>query len=163
MTPDAPRRRFPLVDGRDLTGRRRRLPVDIDAVAAVAVIAFRQHHQRLVDRWAPVLDGLCAAHPHVRWYEVPAIGRQWAPLRRFIDGGMARHIGDPVVLARTVTVYGDVAALTGPLGITDRSTVAVVLTDPAGTVGWFATGGPSDEAAAGLAAAVAATAPPPPG
>lgn len=158
---DVPRR-FPLVDGRDLTGRRRRLPVDIDAVAAVAVIAFRQHHQRLVDQWAPVLDSLCAAHPHLGWFEVPAIGRQWAPVRRFIDGGMARHIGDPVVLARTVTVYGDVGVLTGPLGITDRSTVAVVLTDPAGNVAWFAPGGPSREAVADLATAVAATAPPPP-
>lgn len=155
MTADTPRRRFPLVAGRDLTGRPRRLPVDIDATSAVVVIAFRQHHQRLVDRWAPVLDDLCAGHPQVRWYEVPAIGRQWTPVRRFIDGGMARHIGDPVVLARTVTVYGDVSALTDPLGITDRSTVAAVLTDPAGNVGWFATGGPDGHAVASLASAVA--------
>lgn len=36
--------------------------------------------------------------------EVPALSNRWRPVRRFIDGGMTRGIGDPGVLARTIKV-----------------------------------------------------------
>ncbi len=41
-----------------------------------------------------------AADPEFRCYELPTIGRLWVPMRRFIDGGMAATIRDPVVRQR---------------------------------------------------------------
>jgi hypothetical protein len=38
-------------------------------------------------------------------------------VRRFIDGGMTAAISDPDVLARTITVYTDVAAFQRSLAI----------------------------------------------
>jgi hypothetical protein len=36
--------------------------------------------------------------------EVPVLSTGWRPARRLIDGGMTAGIGDPDVLARTITV-----------------------------------------------------------
>ena len=80
----------------------------------------------------------------------------WAPARPFIDGGMAAAIRNPVILQRTLTIYGDVNRVTRPLGIDDRSTITVLLVDRAGTVRWQAQGGHSPEAALELDAALAA-------
>jgi hypothetical protein len=64
----------------------------------------------------------------------------WAPARRFIDGGMAAAIREPVILQRTLTIYGDVTRLTRPLGIVDRSTISVLLVDATGSVRWQGSG-----------------------
>ena len=154
-----PATRFPSVPARSLTGSNLQLPAGFDGRLVVAVIAFRQQH-RLVDSWATHLDALARRTDGLRWYEVPVLGRQWAPLRPFIDGGMARGINDDVVCARTVTVYGDVRRVCEPLGITDRSTITVVLTDRSGRVHWLASGGWTASAAGGLDDTVAALSPP---
>lgn len=88
-----------------------------------------------------------AVDPGLRFYEVPTIGRIWAPVRNLIDGGMAAAIREPVILRRTLTVYGDINRLTTPLGIDDRTTIAVLLVDRAGQVRW-ASSGPFDDAVA---------------
>lgn len=161
MAPDhTPDIRFPAVAARSLTGVDLQLPAGFAGRLVVAVIAFRQEHQRLVDSWAPHLDDLASRVEGLRWYELPVLGRQWAPLRPFIDGGMARGIADDVVCARTLTVYGDVRRVCGPLGITDRSTITVVLTDRAGQVHWHSTGGATTAAIEALASAAEALSPP---
>jgi hypothetical protein len=58
-----------------------------------------------------------------------------------IDGGMAAAIREPVVLRRTLTVYGDVGRVTGPLGIGDRSTATLLVVDGEGRVRWSGSGG----------------------
>ena len=54
---------------------------------------------------------------------------------------MAASIRDPVILQRTLTVYGDVNRVTRPLGIEDRSTIALIFVDRAGHVRWRGAGG----------------------
>lgn len=134
---------FPRLRARSLQG----LDVDLPGAFAgrrnVVALAFRREHQGLVDAWAVWAEARAATDPALRFYEIPVIGRRWVPARRFIDTGMAAAIRDPVVLQRTFTVYGDVARVTGPLGIADRSTITVCLVDPTGTVRWQGTGGPS--------------------
>ncbi len=95
-----------------------------------------------------------AVDPGLRFYEVPTIGRIWAPVRNFIDGGMAAAIKDPVILRRTLTVYGDLNRVTRPLGIDDRSTVTVLLVDGDGGVHWQGSGGFSAKVADELEAAL---------
>jgi len=52
--------------------------------------------------------------------EVPFLSSRWTPLRRAIDGGMARGIADPDVLARTITAYGSRRTTVGPAGSCGR-------------------------------------------
>lgn len=145
---------FPCIDARNLQGVDVQLPAAFEGEHNVVLIAFQRNHQSLVDSWVPWLEQQAAADPTLRRYEVPNIGRIWAPARRFIDGGMASAIRVPEILQRTLTVYGDVSRLTQPLGIDDRSTIAVVLVDAEGTAGWTGKGGFDPTLAADLAQAL---------
>jgi len=132
---------FPRLLARDLEGLDAWLPDAFTGERNVVVVAFQRTHQSLVDSWVPWLEDHAAADPGFRFYELPTIGRIWAPVRNMIDGGMAAAIREPAILQRTLTVYGDVRRLTGPLGIDDRSTITVLVVDGAGTVQWAGRGG----------------------
>ena len=120
---------FPKIAARNLERRDVMLPDAFDGERNVVMIAFQQRHQALVDSWVPWLENIHTTDAAFRFYEIPAIGRIWSPFRSLIDGGMATAIREPVVLQRTLTVYGDVSRLTVPLGITDRRTIHVVAVD----------------------------------
>jgi len=145
---------FPRLAARDLTGRDRELPVAFDGERNVVLVAFRREHQTAVDSWVPWLDAAAADDSGLRFYEVPTISDRWSPARRFIDGGMATSIGDPVVLRRTMTVYGDLRRLTDPLEITHRDDITVLLVDGSGGVRWRGSGPFDDALADQLAAAL---------
>lgn len=146
---------FPELRARDLQGLDVQLPDAFVGERNLVAIAFRREHQSLVDGWASWFDAHSAPAAQLRFYEVPTIGRLWSPMRRFIDGGMAAAIKDPVILQRTFTIYGDVGLVTRPLDIADRSTITVLLVDAEGRVLWRTTGGCTDSAARGLQAALA--------
>jgi hypothetical protein len=121
----APTARFPSVRGRTLLGLEVQLPGDLPAGLTLTVIAFQRWHQDRVDRWIaravaagvpPTTRGATPGMP-VAVVEVPVLSAGWRPARRFIDGGMTAGIGDPDVLARTITVYTDVAAFQRALAI----------------------------------------------
>ena len=131
---------FPRVQARNLEGLGVTLPDAFTGERNVVILAFERKHQSLVDSWVPWLQEHASADPGLRFYEVPTIGRIWAPVRNMIDGGMAAAIGDPVVLQRTLTVYGDVGRLTRPLGIQNRSTITLTLVDGGGRVHWSGAG-----------------------
>ncbi len=132
---------FPSVSARDLQGLDVTLPGAFRGKRNVVVIAFRRHHQTLVDSWVPWLEEHAAKDPDLHFYELPTIGLIWIPMRTFIDGGMAASIREPTILQRTFTVYGDVRRVTRPLGIEDRSTIALILVDRSGVVRWSGAGG----------------------
>lgn len=136
-TPGASPVRFPAVGGRTLLGMEVALPGELPADRTLVVVAFKQWHQAVVDRWIaravaagvpPTTLGATAPIP-VAVVEVPVLSTQWRPVRRFIDGGMTAGIGDPDVLARTITVYTNVAAFQRSLAILDSDDVhALVVT-----------------------------------
>jgi hypothetical protein len=149
---------FPEVEARNLLGTDVALPQAFEGERNVVLVAFRRNHQDLVDSWLPWLEQRAANDPQLRFYEIPMIGRIWAPARPFIDGGMASSIKDPVVLARTLTIYGDLGKVTGPLSIRDRSTISVFGLERDGSVVWRGTGAYSADLSAALAAALWPTA-----
>ncbi|MEI7547444.1 MAG: hypothetical protein WCK21_05225 [Actinomycetota bacterium] len=132
---------FPQLRARNLEGLGVDLPAGFARERNLVVIAFRRDHQRLVDSWVPWFEEHAAVDPGLRFYEIPTLARMWAPVRNFIDGGMASAIREPVILQRIFTVYGDVNRVTRPLRIDDRSTIAVLLVDGSGQVLWRASGG----------------------
>ena len=132
---------FPRVRARNLEGVDVELPDGFVGDRNIVAVAFHRNHQRLVDSWVPWFEEQASVDPGLRFYELPTIGRIWAPVRNFIDGGMAAAIREPVILQRTLTIYGDVNRVTRPLGIDGRSTIAVLLVDGTGHVRWQRSGG----------------------
>lgn len=120
---------FPDVGGFVLSGRRVRLPRDLPS--GLVIVAFQRWHQRLVDDWIGWAEKVAPGVPVV---EVPVLPRSYRWQRPFIDGGMIAGIRDPQVLARTITVYTDLAAFTASLDLPDTSTVAALVTGPSGVV-----------------------------
>lgn len=132
---------FPRLRARNLQGVDVELPDAFAGDRNLVTIAFRRDHQSMVDSWVPWFDEHAADDPGLYFYEIPTIARMWAPMRNFIDGGMAAAIREPAILRRTLTVYGDVNRVTRPLGIDDRSTIALLLVDGVGHVLWTGRGG----------------------
>jgi hypothetical protein len=154
IEPPDTRRRFPQLEGRDLQDRTVALPDAFEGERNVVIVAFRRDQQELVDSWVPWLEARVEVDPGLRFYEVPTIGMQWSPARRMIDGGMAKAIGDPVVLRRTITVYTDVRRVTDGLGIDRTDTVWLFLVDATGAVRWRGHGAFDPDMAEGLGAAI---------
>jgi hypothetical protein len=154
--------RFPAVRGRSLLGVELELPRDLPADLTLAVIAFQQWHQGRVDRWIAraVMAGIPATTRgvsgplRVAVVEVPVLSSRWRPARRFIDGGMTAGIGDPDVLARTITVYTDVAAFRRSLEIPDSDDVHAFVVRRDGSVLAHGVGDPDDAGWARLASAL---------
>ena len=154
--------RFPAVRGRSLMGLEVALPRDFPAELTLAVVAFQRWHQDQVDRWIaravaagipPTTRG--AAGPiRVAVVEVPVLATGWRPARRFIDGGMTAGIGDPDVLARTITIYTGVAAFQRALGIPGSEDVHALVVRRDGTILARGRDDPDDASWAAIAAAL---------
>jgi len=144
--------RFPEVAGRTLLGVELTLPSGFPAERTLAVVAFQRWHQTRVDLWIDraVAAGVPATHRGqdqlipVAVVEVPALATQWRPVRRFIDGGMTSSIGDPDVLARTVTVYTDVNAFRRALAIPSNEDVWAFVVTRDGSILAHGHGDPDD-------------------
>ena len=155
-----PQDRFPEVAGRTLLGEDVALPADLPADRTLVVVAFQRGHQSQVDRWIdravaagvpPTPRGQAAPLP-VAVVEIPVLSSQWRAVRRFIDGGMTSGIGDPDVLARTITVYTDVSAFQRFLSIPGSDDVAALVVDRGGAILARGRGDPDDESWAVIAA-----------
>ena len=145
--------RFPAVRGRSLLGAWMVLPGDLPAERTLAIVAFQRWHQDRVDRWIaravaagipPTTRGASGLMP-VAVVEVPVLSTRWQPTRRFIDGGMTAGIGDPDVLARTITVYTDVAALQRSLAIAGSDDVHALVVRRDGVILARGHGDPDEE------------------
>ena len=121
---------FPDLDATSLDGRRVRLPVELEG-PTVVILAFQRWQQAEVDAWIEELEALGCPHPIL---EVPTIGRGYRWARSFIDGGMRAGIADPVVRARTLTVYTDVGRVLEALGLSTADHVVVALVEATGEV-----------------------------
>jgi hypothetical protein len=142
---------FPPVTGRTLLGMEVVLPAGLPAERTLAVVAFQQWQQARVDRWidraitagVPGTPRGAVGDLAVAVVELPVLSTRWRMARRFIDGGMASGIGDPDVLARTITVYTDVAAFQRPLGIPGSDDVHALVVTRDGVVHAHESGEPT--------------------
>ncbi|MCU0493498.1 MAG: hypothetical protein MUD01_18075 [Chloroflexaceae bacterium] len=142
---------FPRLEARNLEGRNFSLPGDFEGERNLAIVAFKQWHQRLVDSWVPHLKGLQAQHADLRVYELPTIAWPYLFMRWVIDGGMTAGIPDKAVREVTLTVYTDLNNVTRPLNITNTDTIHLFLVDKTGRITWRGQGGFDEGQLAGLA------------
>ena len=156
--------RFPALAVRSLAGVDLLLPGDLPAPRTLVLCAFRQAQQPMVDEWirwavnqAGVAPSPLALDPSASSVvvESPVIGRRYRPARRFIDGGMARNIRLPDVLARTLTTYIHVDDFCRGAGIASAETVAALVVRPDGAVLAHVSGPPEPAACAVVTAALA--------
>lgn len=127
---------FPVLQARNLNGRRFILPAEFGGERNITIIAFQRQHQELVDSWFPLLDPLLARYADLRAYELPVIGSMYTLARSFIDGGMAAAIPDPAVRERTLTIYTDVRRVLASLQIASTATIVLLLVNRAGWISW---------------------------
>lgn len=149
---------FPMIEARSLEGKTVSLPSGFRGKRNVVMVAFNRRHQSFVDSWVPWLEQQSLADPDLAFYEIPAIGRLWSPMRPFIDGGMAAAIKTPAILQRTLTIYGDLSRFTRRLGITDRSTISIFAVSEDGEICWTGQGPFTPSSAEALLTALAAMA-----
>ncbi|MCX6386934.1 MAG: hypothetical protein NTV40_09975 [Solirubrobacterales bacterium] len=142
------------VEAHSLDGRRLRLPSELEGERNLLAVAFQRRHQSDVDSWLEQFAELERGNRDLFTYEVPTISRRWAPVRGFIDGGMAAAIADPKARARTLTVYTDVDRVRKGLCLPDTSQIAVVLCDRDGVVEWLVRGPSTAVAARQLGVAI---------
>jgi hypothetical protein len=143
-------RYFPRVEGTNLEGRKFTLPADFEAKYNVVVIAFRREQQADVDGWLPFLKQLNVTKRDIRVYELPTLRRSYRPVRRFIDGGMARGIPERATREATITLYIDKTPFKRALAIATEDQIITLLVARDGRVLWHADGRFDASAASGL-------------
>lgn len=148
-------RRLPALSGRNLDGDHYELPRDLPKDYNVLVAAFRREQQALVDEWLPWLIDQEQRRGDLAVHEVPILSTAYAPVRWFIDGGMARGVGTASARARTITVYTDVGKVVRELELSGTDTIAVLLVQRSGAILARELGGFDDEKAGRITAALA--------
>lgn len=139
-------RRLTTIQGRDLTGRHRRIPADLDAPAWL-FIAHYQAQQPQVDAWMAAVAGT-----GVQALEAPVMQRRYRPAARLIEGGMAGNL-TPEIRARTICLYANVDAWRAERLLSADRVVTALLLDADGTVRMLAYGSPTAASAAAIEAA----------
>ncbi|GAB4573200.1 MAG: hypothetical protein Kow0077_14890 [Anaerolineae bacterium] len=147
--------RFPPVEGRNLQGRRFRLPEDFGGTYNIVLIAFQRYHQADVESWLPLLKRLRREYADLHIYELPTLW-EMPPLRRLmLDMGMRMGIPDRATREMTITLYLDKAQFRQSLEIPTENEIVVLMVDRAGRVLWRTSGGYNAAKGAALAASVA--------
>ena len=132
--------RFPTIEAHDLEGAAYVLPDGLPAGRRLLLLAFRRWHQILIEGWTSRLTSMERENPDLSVWEVPALGRQYRPVRTYIDGGMRAGIPDQDVRLHTLTSYTDLRKLLGSLDLPDTETVHVYLLSDDGEILWAGEG-----------------------
>ena len=127
---------FPRVQADNLEGKMLRFPQDFAGELNLVFVAFQRNQQRDVDTWIPLAKELMKAHPKLRLYEFPVIGKMIGLMRGFVNNGMRRGIPDPATRATTITIYSDKGAFMKPLGLKDQGKIYAFIVTPKGDVLW---------------------------
>ena len=133
---------FPPLTAQSLAGQTYSLPGQLPAARTAVIVAFYQRHQQDVDAWIePLVDSGIPATPRglpddapQALIEIPMLKRRWAPVRGFIDGGMATGIGDADINARTWTCYTGVGGFLKSLGLVGDDTIVVLVVERDGSI-----------------------------
>ncbi len=132
---------FPAIPTANLQRQRLTAPTDLEGRFNLALIAFRQWHQGLVDTWLDFARALEAETAGgVKYYEFPTISARNSLAQLFINEGMRAGIRNSTARERTMTLYVDMNAFLQALEIEDVETIYALLIDRAGAVWWRARG-----------------------
>jgi hypothetical protein len=136
--------RFPAVQGNNLEGKPFSLPADFGGEPTLVALAYFGSHQAVVETWLPAVARLTAAHPRLKFYEVPTLTEENGRVRGFIDGGMKAGIQSLAAREATITLYLDRAAFLQSIGETTDTQIHLLLVNKDGTILWRGIGAHND-------------------
>ena len=132
---------FPKVTGKNLLGDEVSFPDAFKGTGrSLAIIAFEQNQQPLVDTWLPQLEILEKEDDEFVFFELPTIKRMNGIMRWVIYRGMRSGIKDERARWRTVTLHIDKAPFRKALEISNEKTIKLFLVDEKGAVLWQSEG-----------------------
>ncbi len=134
-------RKFPTISGQNLQQESKTIPKDLAGKWKLFILAFRRWHQNLVDSWVPGLEKLQLNFPDFLFYELPTMSKGYQLMSFMIDGGMRAGIPDPIVRARTLTVYLKRRSFMELLGIPNAETIYLFLVSEDNDILWTGEGG----------------------
>jgi hypothetical protein len=148
--------RFPAVQGNNLEGRPFALPKDFFGERNLVALAYFGNQQSVVETWLPAVARLTAAHPALKFYEIPTLTEENGLVRGFIDGGMKSGIASKAAREATITLYLERAAFLQSIGETTDTRIHILLVKKDGTILWRGAGGFTNAQEQSLAAVLAA-------
>ena len=137
---------FPEAEGKNLHGETLRFPGAFGKAGFnVAIVAFEQEQQGLVDTWLPKLESVARKREGFAYYEFPTIEPLNRVTRWIIYKGMRSGIKDPGARSRTVTFHLEKKGFKRALRINSESDIHVFLVDREGRIIWRESGAWSEK------------------
>jgi hypothetical protein len=128
--------RFPVSEGKALTGERFIVPDSLAKARNLMLIAFLREQQADIDTWLPRLEAIEDERSDFAVYEFPVLPEMNRVTKWFIYQGMRGGITSERARARTVTFHLDKEEFRKSLQIADEDSIQVFLTDSDGKVLW---------------------------
>ncbi len=125
---------FPQLSGSSLAGEDFEFPESFGADLTLAVVAFWDWQQPMVDSWIEAATLLERQSPGFEYFEMPVIQRSTPAVHEFIDDGMRDGIPDRISREKTVTLYVDKRGFMRSLGLPTDDEIYAILMDKSGIV-----------------------------
>jgi len=134
--------KFPEVESKSLSGKKVKIPDDLQGEVNLISVAFVREAQEMIDSWVEPFEEMCEGKSA---YELPMIdGYLWKIFSGFIDEGMKSGIPEKKH-DYVVTYYGDTSKFRKKLGMDDKKLGYVFLLDEDGSIIWSGKGFADEE------------------
>jgi len=143
--------RFPAVQSHTLEGHPIRLPDGLPAERTLLILGFSRGQQPSIEAWAKGLQTLGGTN--LPWLQLPVIDKPSAVVRAIVNTGM-RHAIHRSIWPHIVTLYTQKSSFEQAVGISNESTVHVLIVDRTGNILARAAGDYSPQAATQLLTAL---------
>ena len=125
---------FPQVSGSSLAGEAFEFPESFGADRTLAIVAFWDWQQPMVNTWIEHAALLELQSPGFEYFEMPVIQRSTPKVHEFIDDGMRDGIPDRITREKTVTLYVDKRDFMRSLALPPDDEIYAVLMDASGLI-----------------------------
>jgi hypothetical protein len=125
---------FPPVSGSSLAGESFEFPESFGAQRTLAVLAFWDWQQPMVDTWLAYANRLEVREPGFEYFEMPVIQASNPEVHRFIDDGMRAAIPDRMARERTIPLFTDKRGFLRTLALPTDDEIYAVLVDENGLI-----------------------------
>ncbi len=126
--------RFPIIYGKNLSGKQFYLPDDFAGTINMVFVAFLQWQQQQVNTWIPLADELTTMYPELRDYELPVVRKMPLFRQKMLENGMRGGIPDVATRDKTITIHTDVSAFVHALNLPGTDTIYTLLLDAGGHI-----------------------------
>lgn len=131
---DAERIAFPTLNADNLLGEDRAYPDWYVGRTSLVFVVWTMQQQLVADTWLEKLGAITSVHPDLTVVEHPVVAPAYRLIKGRLDGWMRDGIPSAEGRDRTVTLFVGERGFAKQLGVTDRSTISVLLLDERGRV-----------------------------